>query len=252
MNKEIVEIKAIKPDIDSYYEVLDGVRIPIKLYLNKSSDTMVLAIHGGGWHAVEKDAETWDGSWMNFQAQYYAKKGFNAAAISYRSIKFNEQTDVFDLIGDCKRAVAYMREKCDFKKLIVMGDSAGGHLTLELAFDENIGVDIAVAANPVVDCTHKDWEYIAKTDEKRKAASPLFNVKKSNTKFLLMHGYADTTVDCNTVIDFHNKMEQIGNDSTFIGFEGVKHAFILQSYQSDDEQVMEYMKIIDDYLEKSI
>lgn len=243
----IDEIKAVVPDIDSYYEIVDGVRLPVKIYLN-DSDVMVLAIHGGGWTAVKEDSDSWDGSWMNFQAQYYAKKGFNAAAISYRSIDFSDETDVFDLIDDCKKAVKFIREKCSFKKLVVMGDSAGGHLAFELAFDESMDVDIVVALNPVVDCTCEPWKKIAKTDAELKAASPLFNVKKLDTKFLFIHGYADTVVDYRTVLELHHKMKAVGNDSEFIGIDGAKHAFILQNYQSTDEEITKYMGIIDDYL----
>lgn len=245
----VKEIKSITPDIDSYYEIIDGIRIPVKIYPN-DSDVMVLAIHGGGWRAIKNDSDSWGGGWMNFQAQYYASKGFNSAAISYRSIDLNDETNVFDLIDDCKRALKFIREKCSFKKLIVMGDSAGGHLAIELALDESMGVDIVVAANPVVDCTCESWKYIAKTEEERKAASPLFNVKKLDTKFLFMHGYEDTVVDYRTVLELHNKMEEIGNDSEFIGIEGAKHAFILQNYISSDDEIMEYMGIIDDCLRK--
>ena len=92
---EADRIRAIEPDIDEAYKTVDDVRLPIKMYLSDdetNGKTAILAIHGGSWYAVKEDSDTWNGSWMNYQAQYYADKGYTTAAISYRSIDFNEET----------------------------------------------------------------------------------------------------------------------------------------------------------------
>ena len=245
MNKDVKRIKQIQPDIDTSYKTVDGVRLPVKMYLNNASDVMVLTIHGGAWYAIKEDADKWSGSWMNFQAQYYAERGFNAAAISYRSIDFNEETTVFDLINDCRDAVEFIKSKSDFKKLIIMGDSAGGHLALSLADM----ADTVIAANPVTDCT--TWENTAKTDEDRKKASPLHNIAKTNAKILFMHGDADQVVDCKLTEKMCNEMKAVGNECEFIKIPNEVHAFILQGYKSTDEKVMEYMEAINEYLERN-
>ena len=232
---------------DTYYKKANDVRLPIKIYEAKS-DTLVLTIHGGAWYAIKEDSDQWDGGWMNFHAQYYNEKGFNAAAISYRDINLDEATTVFDLIDDCRDAVKFLKERIDFKKLIIMGDSAGAHLAVMLGFDEEINADIIIAANPVVDLTHPSWQHTAKSKDDYIKASPLFNIKKTNTQFLVLHGDCDKTVDISTSVEFCKKMQEAENDCTFIEIKGAPHAFILSGYVSTDEEVIKYMKIVDDYL----
>ena len=252
---EADRIRAIEPDIDEAYKTVDDVRLPIKMYLSEdevNGKTAILAIHGGSWYAVKEDSDTWNGSWMNYQAQYYADKGYTTAAISYRSIDFNEETTVFDLIQDCKDAVAYMREKADFDKLVVMGDSSGAHLAVELGLDDEVGVDIVVAANPVLDLTEEAWKHTAKTEEDYEKASPAFNIKKTDTKFLVMHGNADTVVNYEISKKFCEDMTAAGTQADFIELDGVEHAFLLSRYKSTDEQINEYMAMIDEYLAENL
>lgn len=253
---ETDRIRAITPQIDGSYKTVDGVRLPIKMYIpeekGENSKIAVLAIHGGSWYAVKKDSDTWNGSWMNYQAQYYADKGYTSAAISYRSINFNDETTVFDLIEDCKDAVKYMREQAEFDKLIVMGDSSGGHLAVELGMDDEVGVDIVVAANPVLDLTEESWKHTAKTEEDYKKASPAFNVKKVNAKFLVMHGNKDTVVNYEISKKFCEDMTAAGCKADFVELDGINHAFILSRYVSTDEQINDYMSQIDKYIAENL
>ncbi len=243
-------IRKIKPRLDTFYKVVDGVRLPVKLYINEGSDIGVLTIHGGAWKAIDCDSETWNGSWMNYQAQYYYDKGFTTAAISYRDIALGDDTTVFDQIEDCKDAISFFKEKADFKKLIIMGDSAGGHLCCMLGL-ENLA-DIVVAANPAVDLTDTRWEFTAKTHNARVLASPIFNVRKTDAKFFVIHGNKDTIIDINTTKEFSEKMCRAGNDCKFCEVDGARHAFIISCYELPDERVEQHMAIIDKYLEENI
>lgn len=252
---ETDRIRTIEPTIDGSYKTVDGVRLPIKMYIpenGENKNVAVLAIHGGSWYAVKKDSDTWDGSWMNYQAQYYFDKGYTSAAISYRSINITEETNVFDLIEDCKDAVSYMREQADFDKLIIMGDSSGGHLAVELGLDDEIGADIIFAANPVLDLTQESWKHTAKTEEERKAASPSFNIKKTDTKFLVMHGNADTVVNYKISEKFCKDLNSLGTKADFVELDGVNHAFILSRYRSTDEMINSYMAQVDTYIAENL
>lgn len=249
---ETDRVRAIEPTIDGAYKTVDGVRLPIKMYIPEESETKniaVLTIHGGSWYAVTADSDTWDGSWMNYQAQYYFDKfGYTTAAISYRGINFNDETTVFDIVADCKDAVSYMREQADFDKLIIMGDSSGGHLAVELGLDDEVDADIIVAANPVLDLTVSYWGYAVKTEEDRAVASPSHNTKKTDTKFLVMHGNKDSVVDFEISKKFCEDMTALGTQADLIELDGKDHAFLLSRYQSTDVQINEYMAMIDAYL----
>ena len=252
-------IKSIKPDIDTYYKTVDEVRLPIKVYQSKvnvnnvnnvKTNTLILAIHGGGYYAVKEDKQNWDGGWMNYQAQYYADQGYNTAAISYRSINFNDKTQIFDLIEDCKDAIRYLRQKILFNKLILIGDSAGAHLALELANDKDLGITAVIAANPPVDVTGDDFGYVAKDDKGRDEASLIKNVKQIDAKVLCIHGNADTVVPYDNTVKYCELMNKVGNDCTLITLNGINHAFILSGYKSTDLEVLKYMRICDEFIEK--
>lgn len=251
---ETDRIRAIQPQIDEVYKEVDGTKLPIKIYKlenSQNSKTAVLAIHGGGWYAVKGEWEQWSPGWlwMNYQAQYYYDKyGYTTAVISYRSINLNEETEVSDLIEDCKDALKYFRENAEFDKLIVIGDSSGAHLAVELGLDDECDINIVVAANPVLDLNTERWEYTAKTEEARIAASPSFNTKLSDTKFLCIHGNADTVVDHEITKKFCEDMQALGTQCDYVELDGINHAFILSRYQSTDEQINEYMTMIDEYI----
>lgn len=255
--EETDRIRAIEPTIDGSYKKVHDVRLPIKMYIpeekTENSKIAVLAIHGGSWYAVKKDNDTWDGSWMNYQAQYYFDKyGYTTAAISYRDIKITEETTVFDLVEDCKDAIKFMRENSDFDKLIIMGDSSGGHLAVELGLDDEVGADIIVAANPVLDLTDKKWAHTAKTEEDYIKASPSFKIKKTDTKFLVLHGNADTVVNCAISKKFCEDMQAIGTQCDYMELNGIKHAFLLSRYLSTDEMINGFMNMIDAYLAENL
>lgn len=254
--KETERIKAIKPQVDICYKSVSGTGMPIKIYnpdAEKNLRTGVFAIHGGGWYAIKKDFNgLWNGGWMNFQAQYYADKGYAACAASYRSIDFDESTTVFDLIDDCRDGLRFFRENADFDKLIIIGDSAGAHLALELAYDEETKADIIILANPVLDLTGEAWRYTAKNEKQLIKASPIYNIRPINTKILLLHGNMDTVVDIETTRRFAEKMQTNCPVCRFDEIYGAKHAFILSGYNSTDEQVFEYMKNIDAFIDKNI
>lgn len=248
---EMERIRAIEPEFEGSYKEVNSVRLPVKIYEpieNNRTGVAFLIIHGGAWHAIKVDSSTWEGSNMLFQAQYYADKGFSTVAISYRDIEITEDTTAFDLIEDCKDAVAYMKEKIAFDKLVIMGESAGGHLAIELGLDDEIDADVIIALNPVLDVVNQ-WTYVAKNDKDRTALSPAFNVKKDDSKYFIMHGTADTAVDSEISKKFVRGMVEAGVDCEYIGLEGEEHAFIISRYRTTDEKVFEYMGVIDNYLE---
>lgn len=251
--EEVARINAINPDFEGHYKTVDGVRLPIKIYYpekENTSKTAFLIIHGGAWYAIKQDSDTWNGSNMQFQAKYYADRGYTVAAISYRDIGLTENTTAYDLIEDCKDAVKYMRDNLDFDKLVIVGESSGGHLAVELGLDDEVGADIVIGANPVLDVVNK-WTYVAKTDADRRALSPAFNTKKTDTKFLIMHGSADADVSPAVSEKFCTDMANVGTACEYISLDGKKHSFIIQGYISTDKEVLDYMGMIDDYLARN-
>ena len=89
----------------------------------------LVCIHGGSWRSGDK-------SWYRNQILTFAEQDYVAVSINYRlapQYKFPAQVE------DAKCAVRFLRAhaaefKIDPAKLAAIGDSAGGHLALMLAF----------------------------------------------------------------------------------------------------------------------
>lgn len=241
------------------YKTVCGLQLPMCIYLPDSpltKDTVtVLVIHGGGWHSKVKESEEWKGDWMRSTAQYYAEKGFIAIEISYRPIDFMADTTLEDLIEDCQDAIRFIRKKLPAvysQKLILMGDSAGGHLAVMMGISKNPSLRPygVVACNPVLDCGAEKWSYARKPFCSLSMVSPMENKPEECAKFLFLHGTADTIVPIEDTMQFHQRLKQLGHDSEFIEIPEGKHAFILFGYKESDAYVLSIMKQIDDYMEK--
>lgn len=244
-----------EPDIRLTYKTASGIALPMNIYYPKTGDDncpVMLCIHGGGWTSLTESPVKWQGNYMKHQARYYAQRGFVGVEISYRSIKI-DGLNVFDLMQDCHDAFEYMvknLKRADLNRIFIIGDSAGGHLALELAFDEGLSVTpfSVIACNPVTDLTEKSWVYTAATEEERVKASPMYNIKPIKTDVFVMHGTMDNIVDIADSIRFVELMKRAGNSCRM---ETVcnTHAFILYEYKNTDETVGEYMSIVDEYIE---
>lgn len=253
----------IMPDISVTYKTVCGLELPMSVYLPHDFDKAkkyppVVAIHGGAWHAVSSDSPKWDGGVMRHNAIYYAEREFVSFTISYRSIDASPETTVADLAEDCNDAVEYIKSNfsfADMQRLVLIGDSAGAHLSLSLGMNLSLNPQkrytepkIIVACNPVTDCLCERWSFCADTAENRKKLSPMENIKKINSKILLLHGTEDKCVGINDSRKFFEKMRTVGNDIEMRELPNAKHAFILFSYRDTDETVSKTHQIIDEYL----
>ncbi len=92
---------------------------------------MVLFIHGGAWIAGDKESYA---SGMNYGA---SSLGIATASLNYRYI--SEDVDILDILDDIDAALAKVKQKgaevgVNINKVLLTGDSAGGHLSLLYAY----------------------------------------------------------------------------------------------------------------------
>jgi acetyl esterase/lipase len=111
----------------------------------------IVFFHGSGWHFLDKDFST-----RPF-FRHLATQGHVIMDVAYRMCP---ETDFTGIIGDAKRAIAWMKANAsrfgvDPQKVVVMGASAGGHMSLLSAYapcDERMipedvrGIDLSVKA----------------------------------------------------------------------------------------------------------
>ena len=198
---------------------------------------VVLFIHGGGWGAGDPD------QWFP-QCRYFALRGLVGASVQYR-LKTGTNT-VATCLSDCKSAVRYLRRHAgelgiDRDKIVVVGESAGGHLAAALGtieqFDDPLDEatisavpNILVLLNPITDLTTRWGEGLGQL---ARALSPLHHISKRTPPTLLIHGDADSVVDLRHSRLFHERMVELGNSSTLVVLPGADHAFAIAQYGPD-------------------
>jgi len=116
-----------------------------------SSHRAFLYFHGSGWHWLDKDFNT-----RRF-FRHLCAQGHVVMDVAYRLCP---EVDAYGMLGDVKRAVAWMKENADRydvnpKRVVTGGGSAGGHLALlaayapdhpELTPDDLKDTDLSVSA----------------------------------------------------------------------------------------------------------
>lgn len=96
--------------------------------LNHDNGITLFYIHGGAYIYGDKDLSRVFTSW-------FANQGFTIISINYRLVNNEENIDIRNQISDVFAALSYVYENRHFydlklDKFCLMGDSAGGHLSL--------------------------------------------------------------------------------------------------------------------------
>lgn len=237
--------------------------------------TAVVIIHGGGWTGGETET-------FFPHARYFASRQAVAFCIDYRLVKVGGPS-VADCIADCKSAIRYIRSHAaqfgiDPDKIVVMGDSAGGHLSACMGtvtgFDDaqdDLAVsdapNMAILCNPLTDFTQSNFvkliiggeaiksrepiDLAALSPEvisSAKRLSPLYNVRKNKIRTLIMHGTADKVISHTQSEELCRAMKQSGNDCELILLPQVGHAFVCVRWRSAESEVVGVIRQIDDYM----
>lgn len=209
-------------------------------------DRRILYIHGGSWMAgrVEK--------YRPHIARIAAATNSVVLAIDYRLAPENPFPRGLE---DCVTAYEWMRRNgpeniIPASSLFIMGDSAGGNLTLATLLvlkDRNIDMpDAAVALSPVTDMSWSShsiktnaksdvalnaklmpmisYGYLQKkVDPKTPYASPLFGDLQGLPPILLQVGGAEILLD--DAVGFVEKAKAVGVDATLEVYPDMPHVF---------------------------
>ena len=125
-----------EPDCQKYFDMSYGTheRQVVDLFIpeDASGDLgLVLFIHGGAWIAGDKESYV---SGMEYGA---TELGIATASVNYRYI--SDDVDLLDVLDDIDDALAVIKTKgnevgVNINKVLLTGDSAGGHLSLLYAY----------------------------------------------------------------------------------------------------------------------
>lgn len=115
----------------------------------------VIAIHGGGWKGGARGAYRHLGGLL-------AGRGYALLAIDYRLVQ-GERNRFPAAVDDVRAALQYVREHAaelnvDPKRIVLLGDSAGGHLAALVGLTERPHVQAVVAVYGVYDLAAQ-WQH---------------------------------------------------------------------------------------------
>lgn len=220
------------------YKTIGSFKLDIHLFLPDSitqgnKKPVIVYFHGGSWSEGKPD-------WFFYSCENYAKKGWVACAIEYRTYG-REGTLPFDAVMDAKSAIRWLRQhsneyNIDTSKIVASGNSAGGHLILCTALADKWNErsdDLKFSSVPnvlmvnsgVYDLTDQNTAWIRKDLKDKnlvKEISPNFLVKKGMPPTLIIHGTGDQNVPYSTAKKFVAEMSEAGNST--IDFQTLKDA----------------------------
>ncbi len=240
------------------YKKVDGYELEMHLFLPdtsvfKGNRPTIVYFHGGSWSIGKPD-------WFFETGKEYAKQGWVATAVEYR-IKGKQNTYPFESVKDAKSAIRWLREnsekyKIDSNKIVATGNSAGGHLCIATTLVDNWNeksdnLKISAVPNTVIvnsavyDLTVNNAKWITAYDENKnlvKEISPNSLIKKTSTKFLLIHGENDRNCLYSTADYFYKKMKSLGNNVELNQINNAEHFIWFGNYPEVAKITREYIK----------
>lgn len=244
-----------EPACQKYFDLTYGTheRQVVDLFIpdDASGDLgLVLFIHGGAWIAGDK--ESYEGG-MEYGA---TELGIATASVNYRYI--SDDVDLLDVLDDIDDALAVIKDKgnevgVNINKVLLTGDSAGGHLSLLYAYarkntapvtpvavisnsgptdlyDDNFYHNNALGDETVVcDLLSKacGQRFTYDTKESAKTAlysvSPIAYVSADCVPTVINHGTADTIVPFSNAVTLDALLTQYGVEHVLNVYDGADH-----------------------------
>ena len=211
---------------------------------------MVLFIHGGAWMAGDK--ESYDAG----SAYCATDLGIAGATLNYRYI--SETTDINDILDDIDEALGLIKAKgkevgVNINRVLLTGDSAGGHLSLLYAYsrkatapitpvavvsnsgptdlyDDNfyhnnaLGNEATLADLMSKACGQKfTYENKASAREALAKVSPVTYVSADAVPTVINHGDSDTIVPFSNAVALDAALTQYGVEHVLNVYKGADH-----------------------------
>ncbi|CAN5457005.1 N/A [soil metagenome] len=199
----------------------------------KNSDRRPALIHffGGGWVRGTPDKAA-------YWARTAAKWGMVGVAPDYRTQE-RFGTTPMDAVADARAAVRWVQDHADElgidpARVVVSGNSAGGHLALWTGIEHapfGSSADESPTCKPtalilfsaVSDCTQGIGA--KRCGEHAKEISPVYQLDAHMPPIIMFHGDADKTVPHDQAVALDAALKQSGNSCEFVTVPGGGHNF---------------------------
>lgn len=242
-NITYLSVNGIDLQLDAYLPARQLGRDPWVEFSDERKPVL-LYIHGGGWTGLNRSVRN-----LNFLP--YVEKGWAVVNIDYRLL---HQAPFPASIADCRHALNWIYEnadkyKFDTARIVVSGESAGGHLALMTGFLTNDAA-LAISNQPIirelkvaavvnwfgVSDVRKIMEFwnspsvvtnlvgdISKKDEIFQSCSPFTHINSSVPPVLTIHGDADQVVPFSQATLLHEALNQCGVKNELHVVKGKQH-----------------------------
>ncbi len=228
------------------YLTASNVELKLDIYQRTGVATpqpTVIHMHGGFWVAGTKEAST-------MALMPWFEMGWNVVNVEYR---LGRQALAPAAVEDCFCALRFLNTEAktyniDTSRLVVTGESAGGHLALSLGIiPESVGLDLQCAGAPLPrPAAVINWYGVADVGdviegphrannaarwmggmpnkmEIAKRVSPLTYIRAGLPPVLTIHGDADTTVPYQHAVRLHAALNEAGTPNQLLTIPGGKH-----------------------------
>lgn len=249
-----IEVRGEFQYITKVYKRVDDYELKMDIwYPNQSSSSYPLVVfaHGGGWISGFRNQPN-NISWC----KYLASKGFVAASIDYR---FGFKSDLGDILSDYDDALDFLRSHSeelglDIGKILLMGLSAGGHLSLlyssyysymedKARMDGICGVVAYYAPSDSTDLLSTESKSLfakyatvktlkGKPDEQGeeyKYYSPIYWISRNMSPVLIVQGKEDKTVPFSSALKLVSELKEYGIEYELLVHPSGDHCFEMNS-----------------------
>jgi acetyl esterase/lipase len=234
-------------DANVVYSTVGGKPITLDVYQPKSSVRTIrptlIFIHGGGWRRGSKEM-------YSLRVLPWLEKGWNVVNVEYR---LTPEALAPAAVEDCHCALQWIYRNAtkygvDLEKIVVSGQSAGGHLALMtgLAGKENLfdrscpgsmprvsavinwfGItevgDLLTGKNKMEFATQWIGEGRLNDSKFITSVSPVSYIEKGIPPVITVHGDADPTVPYAQAVLLHQKLEAIKIPNRLVTIPGGDH-----------------------------
>ena len=231
------------------YLTMGDTQLKMDIYRRRTATTpqpTIIYMHGGFWVAGNKE-----GAILNLLP--WMEMGWNVVNVEYR---LGPNTLAPGAVEDCFCALRYVAQQAmmynvDVNRIVVTGESAGGHLALALGIlPESEGFDRECAANTPMPKVAAVLNWFGITDvpdvidgphraaaavrwfgsmpnpmrmELAKRVSPLTHIRAGLPPILTVHGDADPTVPYPEAVALHAALAKVNVPNQLVTIKGGKH-----------------------------
>ena len=198
------------------------------------SDKIVFWVHGGGWNSGNPKA-------FDYVGQCIAGAGYRMISGGYRlSPKFKYPTQIKDVCACYNAAIRYLTGKgIDTSKVIVVGPSAGAHLTSIMCYCKKVQELCHVDISNIIGYVGFGGPYSFRKDQSRtlgillgmlfkkgynrRKGEPVSLMSKNHIPMLLIQSRHDGLIEYECAEDFAKKAKELGVDCELYSVEDKKN-----------------------------